>query len=286
MHGARRHDGAEHVDSALMYVSRHFRDVPRRQTVLLDDREQSVRRRVGMAAGRVVLERSLGDGPAVAETVDQTRGIGVARHARRHALGALKDVGRALKTVGGELGGHQAVRGGHRRVELFRIGGVAQEFPQAACLRARRAERIQHLRRRQTKQTPSGRRSGHGAGRASGVKHLVVRTAEKLSDANAHLVTRHCRRDELTPRRAVRLRQRKRYREHHRRRMKYRAVVHIVLLGEVRCGAVHHRGKIWRRAGAVDQDLARIIRLAATGLARKTGNRLNWARAFSGERRT
>jgi hypothetical protein len=61
--------------------------------------------------------------------------------------------------------------------------------------------------------------------------------------------------------------------------------VHIVLLGEMRCGAVHHCGEIRRRPAAIDQDLARIIRQAAARLARKTGNRLNRPRTFPGERR-
>ena len=166
MHGARRDDRAEHVDRALMDVSDDLRDIARRETMLVHDSEQSVRSGMRVTASRVILERGFRGRPATAQPIDETRRIGVARHACGHALRAFENVRGALEAVGGELRRHQAVGGGHGRVKLLRVGGIAQELPQPARLRARRAERVEHLSRRQTEQAACRRRGRKRACRA------------------------------------------------------------------------------------------------------------------------
>ena len=84
-------------------------------------------------------------------------------------------------------------------------------------------------------------RGGQRAGGAGGVEHLVVRAAEELADADADLVAGDRGRQQLAAASAERLRHRQRRREHHRGRMEHRAVVHVVLLGEVRGRGVDHR---------------------------------------------
>ena len=84
-------------------------------------------------------------------------------------------------------------------------------------------------------------RRGQRAGRAGGVEHLVVRAAEEFADADADLVARDARGQQLLAAGAQRLGDGDRGGKHHRRRMEHGAVVHVVLLGEVRGGVRHGR---------------------------------------------
>ena len=142
---------------------------------------------------------------------------------------------------------------------------------------------MQHLLRREAQQVACRGGGGERAGRAGGVEGLVVRAAEKLADANADLVAGDRRGDQLATRSAERLCGGERGREHDRGRMEHRAVVHIVLLGDVRGGGVHHRGEERCRAAARDQHFA-----GATGgahLAREALDGFDRADALAGQGR-
>ena len=197
----------------------------------------------------------------VPRPIGESRRIGVARHAGRHALRALEDAARAGEAVGAP--GRPRVepgRGGVRGVQLLGVGRLAQELPQPGRLRAGRAERVQHLLGRQPQQLAHRRRRGQRAGGAGGVEDLVVRAAEELADADADLVAGHRGREQLAARAPQRLRHRQRRRKHHRGRMEHRAVVHVVLLGHVRRRGVDRiAATSGLRAAAVDQDLARAV---------------------------
>ena len=91
------------------------------------------------------LERRFTERPARAKTVGKPARIGVARHPGGHALLAFEDLPRAGEPFAREVRRHEPVRCGFRRVELLRVRGVAQEFPQARRHRPRGPEAILHL---------------------------------------------------------------------------------------------------------------------------------------------
>ncbi len=91
--------------------------------------------------------------PALAEPIGEARRVGVGRHAGRHALRTFENAPGAGEAVLREIRGDEAVARGLRGVQLLRIGGVAQEFPESRRLRARGAERVQHLCRRRVAST-------------------------------------------------------------------------------------------------------------------------------------
>ena len=173
-------------------------------------------------------------------------------------------------------------------MQLFRIGRIAQELPQAACLCPRRTERIKHLLRRQAKQTARRGRGRHRPGSARCMEHLVVRAAKKLAHANASFVTRHRRRNKVPARCAASLRECQRNGKNDRCRMEHRTVVHVVLFRKMRRGAIHHRCEVGCRARAVNQyfsDAARAHPVARGCAPGKSGNRFDRTCAFSRERR-
>jgi hypothetical protein len=123
-----------------------------------------------------------------------------------------------------------------------------------------------------------GRQRARGAG---GVKDLVVRSAEELADADADLVARHHGGEQLAARASERLGHGQRGREHHGRRVEHRAVVHVVLLGEVRRGRVDHGGEQRARAPAGDQHLRAAVERPHR--AREGLDRLDRARTLAGQ---
>ena len=245
--------------------------------------QQRVSCRVRVAARGVVLERSLGRGPARAQGVDQARGVGVAGHARSHALRSFEDVRRAGQAVGRQVSGGQASGRGVRGVQLFGIGGVTQKLPQSRGLRAGAAECVQHHFGRQAQQPPHRGRRSHRARGAGGVEHLVVRAAQKFADTDADFVAGHAGHQQIAPAGAQRLRHRQRGREDHRRRVEDRAVVHVVLFGEMRGRGVDRRGHHRAAAAAVDQHLAGTV----GGPLRQpeARQRFDRSRALAGQRR-
>ena len=70
-----------------------------------------------------------------------------------------------------------------------------------------------------------------------------MRAAEKLADADADLIAGDRSGDEVAARGAEVLGGGKRWRKDHRRRMEHRAVVDVVLLGDVRGGGIDQRGE-------------------------------------------
>ena len=132
VHRRRIGDRTEHVDRRLVHVRGDACDPLGREVVRDDDRQQRVGRGMRVPARRVELERRFRQRPSLAETVGELRRIGIGRHAGGHSLRALEDVLRAGEPALRETSGEQPVRRRLRRVQLFRVGGVAQEFPQAA----------------------------------------------------------------------------------------------------------------------------------------------------------
>jgi hypothetical protein len=79
------------------------------------------------------------------------------------------------------------------------------------------------------------------------------------------------------------LRNRQGNREHDRGRVEHRAVVHVVLLGEMRGGGVDHRGEQRRAAAARDQDFTRAV--LRPHLPREGLDDLHRAAGLAGQRR-
>ena len=173
-----------------------------------------------------------------------------------------------------------------RGVQLLGVGGVAQEFPQPGRLRAGRAEGVQHLRRR------SGAAGGPPRRRRPACRRCRW-CGRPCSASGRGIRRRGCR--PRSPRRwppagraplsAHGLRHRQRRREHHRGGVEHRAVVHVVLLGEVRGRGVDHGRQQRAGAAAVDQHLADGPSRRAHALRRSASMALHRPRALAGQRR-
>jgi hypothetical protein len=86
-----------------------------------------------------------------------------------------------------------------------------------------------------------------------------VPAAEEFTDADADFVAGHAGGQQLLAARAQRLRRSHRRGKHHGGRVEHRAVVHVVLLGDMRGGGVGQRGQIGTGARASDDHLARTV---------------------------
>ena len=84
-----------------------------------------------------------------------------------------------------------------------------------------------------------------------------MRAAEKFADPNADFIAGDGGSQQVAPGRSERLRNRERRREHDGAGMEHGAVVHVVLLGEMRGGGVDHRGEKRGGEAARDQHLGR-----------------------------
>lgn len=217
MDGGGGGDRPQHVDGALVHQGFDRRQVGGAQAMFAHHVLQGVGRRVGVAARGVVFERGLGQGPALAQAVEQPAGVGVAGHAGGQALRALEDALRAGEAVLRQVGRRDARGGGVRGVQLLGVRGIAQELPQAGRLRARRAQGMQHLRGVEPQQMADRDGGGQGADRGGGMEDPVVRTAEEFADADAGLIAGHRRGQQVAAAAAKRLRDRQRRREYHRR---------------------------------------------------------------------
>ena len=257
MDGLRIGYRAQHVDGTLMHMRGHRRNVVVLQLIVLHHFQQRVSRGVGMTAGSVKLERGFGHAPACAETINQLCGIGIGGHARRHALFSFKNFVRAGKAITGDIGSHQAVSRRFGRMQLLGISRIAQELPQTRRHGARRADAVLHLLRIEFEDVRHACRCCKLARSAGGVKHLVVRTTEKLTDSHAALVTRHGCRDQILARSTHFLSGRQHRREHNRGRVIDGAVMHIILLHHVRSRTVDQRGEKRRGAAARGQYFRR-----------------------------
>src|ERR687894_2665822 len=101
--------------------------------------------------------------------------------------------------------------------------------------------------------------SGEGARSSGGVEDLVVGSAEVSSYPHPHLVAGHRGGNHVLPRGAGLLGGGEGGREDHGRGVKDGGVMEVVLLHNVRGGAVHERGEERRGAPAGGQDLARSL---------------------------
>ena len=221
--------------------------MPRVEGVLAHHGEQRVRGRMRVAAGGVELERGLGQRPARAERSISRAGSASLDMPAARPCGPSRMRRAPVKPSAASqaaVNPAAAACAVCSCLDRQRRAGT----PQARRLRAGRAEGMQHLRRRQPEQPADRRRSRQRAGRARGVEDLVVRAAEELADADAHLVADDRGGSSSRAAATERLRRRERRREHHAARVEHRAVVHVVLLGEVRRCRVDHRGQ--QRAGA------------------------------------
>ena len=114
------------------------------------------------------------------------------------------------------------------------------------------------------------------------MKDLVMRTAEEFTDANPDLIAGDGGNQQIASRRALGLRNRQHRWEDDGRRMKDRAVVNVVLLGDVRGGAIDESREQGTRAPSGRNDLRpSIVRTHCRGelLERDDG-----PGAFAGER--
>ena len=211
---------------------------------------------VRVPVGGVELERGLRHCPLLPEPLDQLRGIRVRGHPDGQPLISLQDAGRAGEPVAGEVGGEKTVGCGLCGVELLGVRRVAQELPQPGGLRPGRTERMEHDLFVSAQKVGDGGR-GERARRPGRVEDLVVRTAEVASHPHPGLVAGHRGGDQVSSRGPGLLGCGEGGREDHGRRVENRGVVEVVLLDNVRRGAVHERGEERRGAPARDQDLAR-----------------------------
>ena len=268
VHSGRMRDRTQHVDRALVHMGDHACQVLRPEGVFTHHLRQRVRGGMRVAAARMELEGGFDRGPAphaadvvgtiaVAESVHQLCRVGIAGHAGRQPLRTFEDLRGAGETIARQPRRHQAGAGCMGRVQLFGIGGGAQELPEPGRLGAGGPEGMLHLRGVQPQQVARRCRGSERAGRTRGVEYLVVRAAQKLSDADADFVARHRRRQQARAACADRLRQRQRHRKYHRRRMEHRAVVDIVLLGHMRRRGVDHRRKVRAGLAAAHQHFGR-----------------------------
>ncbi|KAG0760623.1 hypothetical protein G6F22_019080 [Rhizopus arrhizus] len=120
------------------------------------------------------LERGFSQRPALPQAVAELGRVGIGGHAGRHALRTFQDVAGAGEALARQIRGSDAVGCRLGGVQLLGIGGVAQELPKTCGLGAGRAQRVQHLFRRQLEQVAGGDCGGQGARRAGGVEDLVV----------------------------------------------------------------------------------------------------------------
>ncbi len=217
---------------------------------------------MGMAAGGMELERGFRQRPAAAEAIGKCGRIGVLRHPGGHALLAFEDVLRAGQAVFRQVGRKQAIGGGLGGVQLFGVGGVAEELPEAGGLGAGTAQQMGELLLIEIHQLAHRHSGGQGADGRGGVEDAVMRAAEEFADANARLVAGDRGHQQVAAGFAQVLRGRQRRREHHGGRVQHGAVVQVVLLHQVRTGAVHQRGEIGAAALAVDEDARRPFRRA------------------------
>ncbi len=283
MHRLRHRHAAEHVDRALVHAGGDRGDVIGPEPFALHQRQQRIGRRVGMAAGGVELERGFRQRPARAEPVGQLARLGIAGHARGHALLAFKDVLRAGQAIGGQVGGEQAIGSRLGGVQLLGVRRVTEKLPQPRRLRTGAAEQMGELLLVETHQLANGHCRGQGADRRGGVEDAVMRAAEELADADARLVAGHRGHQQLSAGLAEILRRRQRSGKHDRGRVQHGAVVQVVLLHQVRTGGIHQRGEIGRAALAVDQNARRPVGRAH--LLRVTLEQRNRMRAGAGQGR-
>jgi hypothetical protein len=183
--------------------------------------------------------------------------VGVGGHAGCHALRAFQNLRRAGEAILRQIGRHQPCRCRVGRVQLLGICRCAQKLPQPRRLGARRAEGVLHLLRVQAQQMAHGGGRRQRARGAGGVEHLVVRPPQKFPDPDANLIAGDCRRQKLFATGAECLGHSQSWWKHHRGRVKHRTVVHIVLLGHMRCGGVGHGGEVGAALGPMDQYFGR-----------------------------
>jgi hypothetical protein len=207
--------------------------------------------------------------------------ISVPRHARRHSLRPVEDPARARHAFAGEEGGEKPVRGGFRGVQLLRVGGVAEEFPEAGGLRSGGAERLSRPLRVEPEELRSRRRGGEGARGAGGVEDGVVGAPEKFADADSRLVAGDRGEEKILAGALLGLRQGEDRGEDDRSRMEDGPVVHVVLLHYMGRRPVDQGGEVRARSGAIDHHLARAP--GRSGLPRESLEGAHGARILPGE---
>ena len=156
-------------------------------------------------ARRVPFVGSLGEGPAPAQAVGDPLRISVPGHARRHSLGAFEDALCARHPFAGKAGREETVRRCLGGVQLLGVGRVAQELPESRGLRPRRPQRLLGPVGVEAEELRGGGGGRQGSGRAGGVEHRVVRSAEEFAHADPGLVARDGGEEQLLARLLLRL---------------------------------------------------------------------------------
>ncbi len=172
---------------------------------------------------------------------------------------SFEDACRSGEAVAGDVRGEQAVGRRFGGMELFGVGGVAQELPETGRLCPGRPEGVEHglsVGAEQAGDRGCGSQRACGPG---GVKGMVMGAAEVGTDPDSGLVARHCGDQQVPARSPGLLRGGECCGEHHGRRMEDRPVVNVVLLHHVRRSPVYQRGEEGRDTPARDQDLTGTI---------------------------
>src|SRR5918999_513863 len=191
MYGPRVGYRSEHVDGGLVYMSADARYAVGGEVVLVHRLKQSVRRRMGVAARRVELERGLQDRTAPPEPVGKLRGIGIRGHPSSHALLTFEDTGGPGKPVAGDVRGEEPVGRCFAGVQLLRVGRIPEELPEPGGLRPCRTEGVEHDLVVGAEQVGDGGRRGERARRSGRVEDPVVRAAQVGADPDPGLVANY-----------------------------------------------------------------------------------------------
>ena len=231
-----------------------------------------------VAAGGVVFERCFEKRPALAETVGNFDGV--ARESRAHALRAFEYALGAAESILREIRGKQSIGRGFSRMQLFRIGGIAQEFPKPwpGCRRSRR--RGASVRGRGARGDPRQPRRLRCRPFQS-CERFCNASAPNFTHADANFVSGNGGGEQFGAGTTDGLRDRESRRENDGAGMKCGGVVKIVLFGEIRRGGVDHGGEEWRCKAARDQDLG--FAGAGAHLLREMLAGFDRSRAFAGK---
>lgn len=283
MDGLRSDHRAQDIDGSLMDMGHHAGDVVRTEPFAAHERLQRVGGRMSVPAGCVPFEGGLLGCPTAAEPVRQAGRIGVAGHAGSHSLLAFEDPRGALEAIARQIGSEQTVGGRSRGMELLGIGSVTQKFPETCRLRTGRADSMVEPGCVQPDQPADRRGCCHCASRAGGVEYLVVRASEEFSHSNAHFIAGDAGSQDFAAGLLLSLRNRQNGRKDHRRRVKDRAVVNVVLFHDMGGRRIDHRCEVGACAPPRRDDGAWAVRRPHG--TRKTVDHLDLVRALAGQRR-
>ncbi len=187
-------------DAVAVEPDRDGRNLIRREAVPALQCQDSVHRRMGVAAGRIGLYPDPHRLPHRAKIGDRTLGARGVAVALEEAVSAFQRIGRPLEPIGGEARRHQTLHGSLAHLIALVPGAVLEELERTRRLAGRDPEGVLHRARVEAQQPPRrGRRaegacSGGGMEAARIVRGRVQRHAEAAADLEADDDRRHQRR--------------------------------------------------------------------------------------------